>query len=75
MTVYGDPLGVLYRIVFGTRKCPNGEVLSITHRAEGRSNPGVDEVSGLILSGVSFGGTWDGNLDSSGSVEGDHMVN
>ena len=50
-------------------------MLSITHRYEGRINPGVDEGSGLILSGVSFGGTWDGNLDGSGSVEGDPMVN
>ena len=39
----------------------------------GRSKPGVDDGSGLVLSCVSFGDTWFGNLESAGPVERDQL--
>ena len=41
-------------------------MLGITLGVVDRSKPGVDVVSGLVLSGVFFLVTWAGNLESAG---------
>ena len=49
--------------------------MDIICRAADRRKPRVDEVSGMVLSGGSFEGTWDYNLESAGNIEGDPIVN
>ena len=39
-----------------------------------RRNPGVDKVSGAVVSGGSFEGVSDGNIEGVGPREGDIMV-
>ena len=49
--------------------------MGITLGATDISKLGVDEVSGLVLSVVSFEVTWFGNLEGSGPAEVDPMCN
>ena len=49
--------------------------MSITLGAEERRKTDVDELSGLVLSGVSFGVIWVGNLESVGPGECDPLGN
>ena len=46
-------------------------MLGITRGYTDRSKPGVDEVTGLVLSGGSFEVTWDGNLEFVDTGQGD----
>ena len=48
-------------------------MLVITLVVVDRSKPGVDKLSGLFLSGGSFGINWFGNLESAEPGEGDTM--
>ena len=49
--------------------------MSIIHRSSCRIKPGVYEGPEIVLSGGYFEGTWYGNLEGAGPVEGDNMVN
>ena len=49
--------------------------MGITLGVAEKNNPGVEEGSGMILSGWSFGDTWIGSLQSSGPGEGDTLGN
>ena len=61
-------MGVSQLIGVFTIQDPDGEVLGITHGAAGRSKPGLEEGSGLVLSGGSFEVTWVINLEVVGTV-------
>ena len=50
-------------------------MLGITLGVSDRSKPGVDKVSGLVLSGGYYGVTWVGNLESAGPGEGEPLNN
>ena len=50
-------------------------MLVITRGDVYRSKSGVDEGSGLLLSGGSFEGTCDSDLDGEGPGEGDPQIN
>ena len=50
-------------------------MLGTTHGAAHRRKPGVDEVSGTVLSCGSFEDTWVGNLECEGTGEGDILGN
>ena len=54
---------------------PGGKVLGITLRYSDKSKPGVDEVSGLVLSEVSLEVNSVGNLEGAGPGEGYPLVN
>ena len=47
----------------------------ITLGAADRGKTGIDEVSGMVLSGGLFEVTWVGNHEGAGSVEGDPVGN
>ena len=50
----------------GTIQGTDGEVLGITSGSVDRRKPGVDEVSGLVLSGGPSEGTWVDNFEDAG---------
>ena len=50
-------------------------MLGITLGVTYRINPGFDKLLGRVLSVVSFGETWVGNIAISGPVEGYPLVN
>ena len=49
--------------------------MGITLGAVDRIKSGIDEVSGMVLSGGSFEGTWVGNLEDEGPGEGETLGN
>ena len=59
----------------GTIEVPDGEFLGSTLGYAGRSKPGVDEGSGVVLSGGSIEFTWVDNLEGAGPGGGEPLSN